>query len=85
VESLIVTQEGLWRLLKMLSKKSIKVIKDIHNYIDNEWVIMDGTFWDWSDEFKEGFKKAYEDVNKANKTNFLKIKYLLTGLDKEVK
>lgn len=69
----------------MISKKSLKVIKDIHNYIDGEWVTMEGTFGDWSDEFREGFKKAYEDVKRANKTNFLRVKALLAGLDKEIK
>jgi hypothetical protein len=35
--------------------------------------------------FMRGFKKAHEDIERANKGNFRKIRYLLTGLDKELK
>ena len=72
----------------MISKKSLKVIEDIYNYIDNEWVTMEGD-WDKknkpSTDFRKGFKKAFEDTKRANRSNFYKIKYLLIGLDKELK
>jgi hypothetical protein len=72
----------------MISKKSAKVIKNIFDYIDNEWVTMEGT---WSSEkkhskdFMRGFKKAKQDVERANRHNFTMIRGMLAGLDKERK
>lgn len=67
----------------MISKKSLKVINAIYNYIDKEWVTMEGTFCqDWSDEYRAGFERAYKDVTQANKINFLRVKALLAGLDR---
>lgn len=72
----------------MVSKKSAKVIKEIFDYIDNEWVTMEGD-WDSTSEpskdFREGFEKAKEDVDRANRHNFIMIRGMLAGLNKERK